>query len=132
MHKEVAASIRVAEGDADGAVQLMDEALEIVAAIRPPNGAADPVKPAYELYGEILLEIGRPEEAAARFRTSLLRMPNRPRSLLGLARALEKAGDQAGAAEQYRKLGTIWEGRESFTGLQEARQFLLSLNQRLP
>ena len=128
MHKEVAASIRAAQGDADGAVRLMDEALEIVAGIRPPNGAADPVKPAYELYGEILLEIGRPEDAIGRFETSLLRMPNRPRSLLGLARALEQTGDRAGAEEQYRKLSTIWEGRESFTGLQEAREFLLSRN----
>ena len=128
MHKEVAASIRAAQGDADGAVRLMDEALEIVAGIRPPNGAADPVKPAYELYGEILLETGRPAEAVAMFETSLLRMPNRPRSRLGLARALEQTGDEAGAAEQYRQLSTIWEGRESFTGLQEAQQYLLSRN----
>lgn len=128
MHKEVAALVRVAEGDADGAIQLMDEALEIVAGIRPPNGAADPVKPAYELYGEILLELGRPEDAVARFETSLLRMPNRPRSLLGLARALEQIGDEDGAAEQYEKVNAIWDGRDSFTGLREAREFLLSRN----
>ncbi len=128
MHKEVAASMLAAQGDTDGAVRLMNEALEIVAGIRAPNGAADPVKPAYELYGEILLDIGRPEDAIAKFEMSLMRMPNRPRSLLGLARALEQTGDQAGAAEQYRKLSTIWEGRESFTGLQEAQQYLLSRN----
>ncbi|MCY3731807.1 MAG: tetratricopeptide repeat protein, partial [Rhodospirillaceae bacterium] len=128
MHRQVAASIHAAEGEADQATALMDEALEILATVRPPNGAADPVKPAYELYGEILLELGRPEDAVAMFETSLLRMPNRPRSLLGLARALERTGDEAGAAEQYRKLSTIWEGRESLTGLQEARRFLLSSN----
>ena len=126
MHKQVAALVRAAQGDADGAVQFMDEALEIVAGIRPPNGAADPVKPAYELYGEILLELGRPEDAAARFETSLQRMPNRPRSVLGLARALEQMGDDDGAAEQYEILDAIWAGRDSFTGLQEARQFLMS------
>ena len=128
MHKEVAALVRAAQGDADGAVQLMDEALEIVAGIRPPNGAADPVKPAYELYGEILLELGRPEDAVTRFETSLQRMPNRPRSVLGLARALEQMGDEDGAAEQYEILNTIWDGRDSFTGLQEARRFLMSRN----
>ena len=128
MHKEVAALGRAAQGDADGAVGLMDEALEIVAGIRPPNGAANPVKPAYELYGEILLDIGRPDEAVSKFETSLLRMPNRPRSVLGLARALERVGDEAGAAEQYEKLNAIWAGRDAFTGLQEARQFLLSRN----
>ena len=128
MHKQVAALVRVAEDDADGAIQEMDEALEVVAGIRPPNGAADPVKPAYELYGEILLELGRPEEAIARFETSLQRMPNRPRSVLGLARALEQTGDDEGAAEQYEILNGIWDGRDSFTGLQEARRFLMSRN----
>ncbi len=128
MHKEVAALVRLAQDDADGAVRFMDEALAIVATIRPPNGAADPVKPAYELYGEILLELGRPEDAAARFETSLLRMPNRPRSVLGLARALEQMGDKEGAAEQYEILSAIWDGRDSFTGLQEARRYLMSRN----
>ena len=128
MHKQVGALVRVAQGDADGAVRFMDEALEIVATIRAPNGAANPVKPAYELYGEILLELGRPEEAVAKFETSLLRMPNRPRSVLGLARALERMGDEEGAAEQYEILNAIWDGRDSFTGLQEARQFLMSRN----
>ena len=128
MHKQVTALVRVAEDDAHGAIQEMDEALAIVAGIRPPNGAADPVKPAYELYGEILLELGRPEEAVAKFETSLQRMPNRPRSVLGLARALEQAGDDEGAAEQYEILNAIWDGRDSFTGLQEARRFLMSRN----
>ena len=128
MHKQVAALVRLAEDDADGAVRFMDEALAIVATIRPPNGAADPVKPAYELYGEILLELGRPEDAAAKFQTSLLRMPNRPRSVLGLARALEQMGDKEGAAEQYEILSSIWDGRDSFTGLQEARRYLMSRN----
>ena len=128
MHKQVGALVRTAHRDAAGAVQLMDEALEIVAQIRPPNGAANPVKPAYELYGEILLELGRPEDAVTKFETSLLRMPNRPRSVLGLARALEQTGDEEGAAAQYEILNAIWDGRDSFTGLQEARQFLMSRN----
>ena len=127
MHKEIAASIRAAQGDADAAIRLMDDALDILGNIRPPNGAADPVKPAYELYGELLLELDRPEEAVGKFEMSLQRMPNRPRSLLGLARALERIGDREGAAEQYEKLNIIWDGRESFTGLQEARQFLLAV-----
>ena len=54
-HKEVAAAILVAEGKGDAATTLMDEALEIVATQRLPNGAASPIKPPYELYGELLL-----------------------------------------------------------------------------
>lgn len=117
MHKGVAASIHAAQGDADEAIAIMDEALEILAVIRPPNGAADPVKPTYELYGEILLELDRPEDAIAKFETSLIRMPNRPRSILGLARAFERTGNADGAAKNYQILNEIWKGRVSLTGL---------------
>ena len=44
MHKQVAAAIRASRGEADEATALMDEALEILRPMRPPNGAADPVK----------------------------------------------------------------------------------------
>ncbi len=85
--------------------------------MRPPRGSANPVKPTYELYGELLLELDRPTDAIKKFQASLLRLPNRPRSLLGLARALEQIGDQAGAEEQYRKLSEVWGARESFSRL---------------
>ena len=117
MHREVAASIHAARGEADDAIRLMDEALEILTTMRPPRGSADPIKPTYELYGELLLELDRPADAIEKFQTSLLRLPERPRSLLGLARALEQTGDQAGAEEQYRKLTAVWGDRESVTRL---------------
>ena len=47
--------------------------------MRPPNGAADPVKPSHELLGEVLLQAGKAAEAAAAFDACLLRMPNRAR-----------------------------------------------------
>jgi len=115
MHKEVSASIHAAHGDVDAVVRTMDEALEILATIRPPYGSADPVKPTNELYGELLLELGLPADAAEKFRVSLLRMPNRPRSLLGLAKALEEMGHQEGADAQYRLLSDVWGDRETFS-----------------
>ena len=124
MHKEVAASIQVARGNADEAIRIMDEALEILSTIRPPSGSADPVKPTFELYGELLLELNRPADAIAKFEMSLQRMPNRPRSLLGLARAFEQVGNTKGAAEQYQKITEIWDNRKSFSDLQEAQQYL--------
>ncbi len=117
MHKEVAASIHAVRGEADDAIRLMDGALEILATMRPPRGSAEPVKPAYELYGELLLELDQPADAIEKFQASLLRLPSRPRSLLGLARAFERIGDQAGAEEQYQKLSDVWGDRESFTRL---------------
>lgn len=117
MHREVAASLHAARGEADDAIRLMDEALGILTTMRPPRGSADPIKPTYELYGELLLELGRPADAIEKFRTSLLRLPERPRSLLGLAHALEQTGNEAGAEEQYQKLSEVWGNRESFTRL---------------
>jgi tetratricopeptide (TPR) repeat protein len=124
MHKEVAASIQVARGNAGEAIRIMDEALAILSTIRPPSGSADPVKPTFELYGELLRELNRPADAIEKFEMSLLRMPNRPRSLLGLARAFEQVGNTKGAAEQYQKLTEIWDNRKSFSDLQEAQQYL--------
>ena len=122
-HREVAASIRAREGDADGAVALMDEAIATVETLRPPNGAANPIKPPYELYGDILLELGRPEDARAKFDTSLLRMPNRMRSLLGAARAAAASGDPSAAREYYGTLADYWAGATDDAVYVEALQF---------
>ena len=102
----------------------MDEAVETVEAMAPPRGAANPIKPVHELYGEILAGFGADEDAAAMFETSLMRMPNRPRSLLGLARASVETGDFERATEAYEKLTQVWAGRTSFGGYQEAMRFL--------
>ena len=122
-HREVAAAIRARTGDADAATALMDEAIEEVETLRPPNGAANPVKPPYELYGEILLELGRPAEARPKFDASLLRMPNRMRSLLGAARAAAGSGDRAAARAHYAKLTGFWVGATDDPVYVEASQF---------
>lgn len=123
MHNEVAALVRLADGKKDEAVELLEEGVNLAESMRPPNGAPTPVKPVHELFGEVLLEIDRPERAAELFETSLRRMPNRSRSLLGLARAYTKMGDRESAMEQYRKLAEVWEGRD-FPELREAQEFL--------
>ncbi len=59
------------------------------------------IKPSHELYGEILLKANRFKEASQAFAASLLRQPNRIRSLLGAARAATKLGDAKKAKENY-------------------------------
>jgi hypothetical protein len=124
MHKEVAALVRAARGQAEPAIALMDEALDIVNGLRPPNGAANPVKPPYELYGEILLDLDRPADAHEMFETSLHRMPGRARSLLGSARAAAGSGDDATASARYATLVDAWVGSAEHPGFSEARRFL--------
>ena len=124
MHHEVAALIRLAEGDVDGALELFDAGMAIALTMSPPRGAASPIKPIRELYGEALLQLERPEDAIARFEDQLLYTPNRPRTLLGLARAHAAAGDRAAAAEAYRKLLAAWHGATEPSELAEAREYL--------
>ena len=59
--------------------------------------------PARELEGDMLLLAGRYPEARAAYKATLARERNRARSLFGMARAAELAGDRAGAAEGYGK-----------------------------
>ena len=124
MHHEVAGLIRLAEGDADGAVELFDKGLAIASTMGPPRGAASPIKPIRELYGEVLLQIERAEDAIAQFEDQLLYTPNRPRTLLGLARAQAAAGDGAAASASYQRLLEMWAGATEPKELAEAREFV--------
>jgi tetratricopeptide (TPR) repeat protein len=71
-----------------------DDALRLMAAAADAEEATDkhPVTPANvastrELLGEMLLELGRPEDAFAQFKQSFKREPNRFRAISGAARA---------------------------------------------
>src|SRR2546421_116678 len=62
-----------------------------------------PVLPARELQGDLLLLAGRPAAAGRAYAATLALSPNRARSLFGLARAAELAGDMATAVARYRE-----------------------------
>ena len=66
------------------------------------------VKPAHELAGELLLDLGQPAAARRHFEQALARAPRRSLSLLGLARAAARGGDAAAAAAAYADLAASW------------------------
>ena len=72
-----------------------------------------PVKPANELYGEVLAELGRNKEALEQFEISLTLMRRRPLSLLGAARASQRLGLTAKAAAYYQELRDVWKGADA-------------------
>jgi hypothetical protein len=111
MHKELAALIAEARGNQDEAIRLLQEAVQTEESMRPPNGAADPIKPSHELLGEVLLRAGKPADAAKAFDTCLLRMPNRARSLHGAAVAHAAAGHRELSDERWTTLRSFWKGR---------------------
>jgi hypothetical protein len=90
---------------------LLQEAVRIEESMRPPNGAADPIKPSHELLGEVLLRASKPADAAKAFDTCLLRTPNRARSLFGAAMAHRAAGNAQLASEREATLRSFWKGR---------------------
>jgi tetratricopeptide (TPR) repeat protein len=87
MEKELAATIAFVKKDLPTAEKAIKEATEIELTLDPPSGPAEPIVPSFELYGHLLLETNRASEAAAQFRQSLTRMPNRRLALEGLKRA---------------------------------------------
>jgi tetratricopeptide (TPR) repeat protein len=102
--RDVAESwVRLAAGDTAGALALAKAAAdsEEVTDKHPVTPAE--LLPAMELQGDMLLSAGRYEEARAAYRATLLRERNRARSLFGMARAAELAGDRKAAAESYRE-----------------------------
>jgi tetratricopeptide (TPR) repeat protein len=121
MHKELAALIAQAKGQTDQAIALLKEAVAIEETMRAPNGAADPIKPSHELLGEVLLQAGKPKEAADVFETSLLRMPNRARSLMGAIKAHAGAGNKVKAAERMATLNSFWKGKPFVSPTNDAR-----------
>jgi hypothetical protein len=96
MEKEITAVTLLARGQKPDAVRVAKEASEIELTMSAPSGPPEPIKPAPELYGEVLLEAGRMPEAAAAFEQSLARTPKRTPSVKGLARAAGGSATSSG------------------------------------
>ena len=121
--KEASAKPMVDVAKRQQAIALLTEAVELTKTQRPPNGAANPLKPVHELTAEQWLEIGEFEAAAQMFEESLLRMPNRPLSLLGAARSYENLGRGSEADIMYESLLALWND-DSHPAVQEAKKHL--------
>ena len=88
--KELGAIIRWAKGQKEEALALAKSAVDIEMTMEAPSGPPDPIKPAFELYAELLAAAGKDKDAQAAFEQSLLRTPNRTPSVKGLAAVLAK------------------------------------------
>jgi tetratricopeptide (TPR) repeat protein len=109
MKLEVEAGSKAAAGKFEEALGLMNRATALEEELSPPSGPPELIKPSHELLGELLLKAGKPQEAAAAFAVSLLRQPNRARSILGAARAAAQLGRKQEAMAAYTNLLQLWE-----------------------
>lgn len=122
--KELGAVILWAKGQRDQALAMAKEAADIEQTLASPSGPPEPIKSAFELYGELLLEAGQAKEAMAAFEQSLLRTPKRTPSVLGLARAAAAAGDTTTARVRYQELADMPGAAATSPAVQEARSSL--------
>ncbi len=123
--REAAAMAAQAAGDAAGAMAEMESAVTIEDSIDSLSQPPYPIIPAHELYGSMLMEMGRPEQARKHFEETLRRTPGRPKAIAGIARAAEATGDTATARGQYERLIEMWKGADGDRPeLEAARRFL--------
>lgn len=120
MESELAALLMMTDGNAKEAIGLMKKAVELEDRMAFEFGPPVPPKPAHELFGEILLQLGQPQLARVQFELALLRTPRRALSLMGLARAYSQSGDRAAAQRTYGEIERMW--HKADTELRKALQ----------
>ena len=114
-----------AAGDTAEAMRQATAAAELEDGTQKHPVTPGAVLPARELLGDLLLELGRPAEAARAYVASLAQQPNRARSLFGAARAAALAGDAKTAKARYQEFLQLMEKADGERPeLQVARQFL--------
>lgn len=103
--KEVIAVKSLLSGDNQHAIDTARAAAEMeMREMSAPSGPPLPMKPAIELYGDVLLAADRPAEALAAYERSLQWIPQRRPSILGLARAASATGDKQKADEMISRV----------------------------
>jgi len=123
--KEAEGFAAQAAGEANSAVSRLREAVAIEDSIDDLSQPPYPAIPATELCGHLLLELRQPTEATTYFQKTLLRTPNRPKAIFGLARAARALGDNETARMRYQEFLSVWKAADpDRPELAEAKQFL--------
>jgi len=121
MEREMAAVIAFASGRRADGLAIADAAARAELDLPAPLGLPHPIKPATELFGELLLEAGDPARARTAFDRTLQRHANRSLAVLGLARAEMALKQTAAARADYGKLMENWKNADDAPEVREAR-----------
>lgn len=109
----VSAWVALAENNKEQAEKLMRAAADNEDNSVKHVAMENRLYPLRELYAELLLELGQAAPALREFEASLKAYPNRYRSIYGIARAADAAGDRRKAAEFYARLTTLAKNADS-------------------
>jgi tetratricopeptide (TPR) repeat protein len=118
--REAEAWLAFAKGKPDDALQELRAAADR----QDKNGGESVGIPAREMLADMLLELKRPSEALAVYKTVLKNSPNRFDGLLGAARSAQASGDTGGAQSFYAKLAEICAPGADRPELSEAKTYL--------
>jgi len=125
MAAELDGLMRLARNDHQGALASLARGAQLEARRPRPVARPYPVKPAGELYGEILSGTGDTTAAIVQFKAALVRTPKRAAALLGLARAASAAGQAKLATDTAREFLNVWKlADKERPELAEARQLV--------
>ncbi len=108
LRNELQAMLYLQSGATEKALELLRETTALEDALPMEYGPPDVVKPSHELLGEMLLELGRYEEAQQEFERALALTPKRALSLAGLQQAATAAGDEKTAMRAQGMLAEVW------------------------
>ena len=125
--KEAQAVAALASGNRGEVIANMNDAVRIEDSIYALSQPPYPPIPAHELYGTMLLEMNRPDQAREQFDDSLKRTPGRPKAIYGLARSAQVLGDNQTAAREYADFLFVWKNANpNLPEIAAAKRFLAS------
>ncbi len=113
-----------AAGDRQGALDRMRAAADLED--RSEKNAVSPGRlvPAHELFGDMLMESGKPADALVQYELSQVRDPNRFRSLYGAGEAAAQSGNRDKARYYFTKLSELAASGEPRGETEKARRYL--------
>ncbi len=106
---ELEAVLAIKMNDNDAALDFAKRASQLQDRYISPFGPPIIVKPARELYGELLIDAGQAEAALEQFDLALRDAPNRTLSLLGKYHAYRKLGQKEKMASMKKMIERNWE-----------------------
>src|SRR5262249_17503979 len=107
-------------GKKDSSMALMKEAADLETSTPKHAVTPGPTLPAWELWGDLLMELDQPEKALVVYKRSLELYPKRFNSLLGAARAARALGDEPSARRSYEQLLEVADSETKRPALEEA------------
>ncbi len=114
-----------ASGKYDDALKAMAAAADAEDATEKHPVTPGVLKPARELYGVMLLEQGKSDEALVAFEATLKKEPNRLGATSGAAKAAEKSGNPVAAKLYFGKVVAIADGADkNRSDVNDARVYL--------